>query len=65
MDRDAGTVAVYSPPPASDIAPGRLDADTLKANFSDLHPPLTQMPAASVDFGACPWSRVMPRRQAG
>ena len=30
-----------SPPGALDIRPGRLDSDTLKANFADLHAPLT------------------------
>jgi dihydropyrimidine dehydrogenase (NAD+) subunit PreT len=30
-----------NPPGASDIRPGRLDEATLKANFADLHPPLT------------------------
>jgi dihydropyrimidine dehydrogenase (NAD+) subunit PreT len=30
-----------NPPAASDIRPGRLDGETLKGNFADLHPPLT------------------------
>jgi dihydropyrimidine dehydrogenase (NAD+) subunit PreT len=30
-----------NPPGASDIRPGRLDSETLEANFADLHPPLT------------------------
>ena len=31
-----------APPPASsDVRPGRLDEEALKANFADLHPPLT------------------------
>ena len=30
-----------NPPAASDIRPGRLDGETLKDNFADLHPPLT------------------------
>ena len=30
-----------SPPGASDIRPGRLDSDALKANFADLNAPLT------------------------
>jgi dihydropyrimidine dehydrogenase (NAD+) subunit PreT len=30
-----------NPPGASDIRPGRLDGETLKANFADLHPQLT------------------------
>ncbi len=30
-----------NPPGGSDIRPGRLDGGTLKANFADLHPPLT------------------------
>jgi len=33
------TIAAH-PPGISDVAPGRLDAATLKANFADLHPPL-------------------------
>ena len=35
------TIAAH-PPGISDVAPGRLDAATLKANFADLHPPLTR-----------------------
>jgi glutamate synthase (NADPH/NADH) small chain len=31
-----------NPPGLSDIAPGRLDEASIKANFADLHPPLTQ-----------------------
>ncbi|MFZ0605590.1 MAG: dihydropyrimidine dehydrogenase, partial [Roseiarcus sp.] len=34
------TVAA-NPPGASDIRPGRLDGETLKDNFADLHAPLT------------------------
>ncbi|HXE25233.1 MAG TPA: NAD(P)-dependent oxidoreductase [Roseiarcus sp.] len=30
-----------NPPAASDIRPGRLDGETLKGNFADLHAPLT------------------------
>jgi dihydropyrimidine dehydrogenase (NAD+) subunit PreT len=30
-----------NPPGTPDIRPGRLDSATLKANFADLHPPLT------------------------
>jgi len=32
---------VSEPTGISDVAPGRLDADTLNANFTDLHPPLS------------------------
>jgi len=32
---------VSEPSGISDVVPGRLDADTLKANFTDLHPPLS------------------------
>ena len=34
------TIAAH-PPGISDVATGRLDAAALKANFADLHPPLT------------------------
>jgi len=34
------TIAAY-PQGLSDVAPGRLDAATIEANFADLHPPLT------------------------
>ena len=30
-----------NPPGLSDVAPGRLDGATIKANFADLHPPLS------------------------
>ena len=34
------TIAAH-PPGLSDVAPHRLDAETIKSNFADLHPPLS------------------------
>ena len=41
-----------NPPGLSDVAPARLDAATIKANFADLHPPLTRH-AARVEAERC------------
>ncbi len=47
----------------SDIAPGRLDDETLKANFADLHPPLT-LHEARVEAERCYFCFDAPCQQA-
>ena len=52
-----------NPPGASDIRPGRLDSATLKANFADLHPPLT-FHEAKVEAERCYFCFDAPCQQA-
>ena len=47
----------------SDIAPGRLDSESLKANFADLHPPLT-FHEARVEAERCYFCFDAPCQQA-
>jgi dihydropyrimidine dehydrogenase (NAD+) subunit PreT len=53
-----------NPPGASDIRPGRLDGAALKANFADLHPPLTPH-EARVEAERCYFCFDAPCQQAG
>ena len=52
-----------NPPGASDIRPGRLDSETLNANFADLHPPLT-FHEAKVEAERCYFCFDAPCQQA-
>ena len=52
-----------NPPGASDIRPGRLDSETLRANFADLHPPLT-FHEAKVEAERCYFCFDAPCQQA-
>jgi glutamate synthase (NADPH/NADH) small chain len=52
-----------SPPGASDIRPGRLDEETLKGNFADLHAPLT-FHEAKVEAERCYFCFDAPCQQA-
>lgn len=52
-----------NPPGASDIRPGRLDSETLKANFADLHPQLT-FHEAKVEAERCYFCFDAPCQQA-
>jgi len=52
-----------NPPGASDIRPGRLDEATLKANFADLHAPLT-FHEAKVEAERCYFCFDAPCQQA-
>ena len=52
-----------NPPGASDIRPGRLDGETLNANFADLHPPLT-FHEAKVEAERCYFCFDAPCQQA-
>ena len=52
-----------NPPGASDIRPGRLDGAALKANFADLHPPLTPH-EARVEAERCYFCFDAPCQQA-
>jgi dihydropyrimidine dehydrogenase (NAD+) subunit PreT len=56
------TVAA-NPPGASDIRSGRLDGETLAANFADLHPPLTAH-EARVEAERCYFCFDAPCQQA-
>ncbi len=52
-----------NPPGASDIRPGRLDGETLKDNFADLHAPLT-FHEAKVEAERCYFCFDAPCQQA-
>ena len=52
-----------NPPGASDIRPGRLDGETLKDNFADLHAPLT-FHEARVEAERCYFCFDAPCQQA-
>jgi len=52
-----------NPPAASDIRPGRLDGETLKDNFADLHAPLTAH-EARVEAERCYFCFDAPCQQA-
>jgi dihydropyrimidine dehydrogenase (NAD+) subunit PreT len=52
-----------NPQAASDIRAGRLDGETLKANFADLHPPLTAH-EATVEAERCYFCFDAPCQQA-
>jgi dihydropyrimidine dehydrogenase (NAD+) subunit PreT len=52
-----------NPPGASDIRPGRLDGETLKGNFTDLHAPLT-FHEAKVEAERCYFCFDAPCQQA-
>jgi glutamate synthase (NADPH/NADH) small chain len=52
-----------NPPGASDISPGRLDDETLKDNFADLHAPLT-FHEAKVEAERCYFCFEAPCQQA-
>jgi dihydropyrimidine dehydrogenase (NAD+) subunit PreT len=52
-----------NPPGASDVRPGRLDSETLKANFADLHAPLT-LHEAKVEAERCYFCFDAPCQQA-
>jgi dihydropyrimidine dehydrogenase (NAD+) subunit PreT len=52
-----------NPPKLSDVAPGRLDQATIKANFADLHPPLSRH-EARVEADRCYFCFEAPCQQA-